>query len=34
MKMLQARMDDQLVDEAEEILKDSGLNRSTDLKIY
>lgn len=34
MKMLQARMDDQLVDEAEEILKDLGLNRSTDLKIY
>lgn len=27
-------MDDQLVNEAEEILKDLGLNRSTALKIY
>lgn len=34
MKMLQARMDDQLVDEAEGILKELGLNRSTALKIY
>lgn len=34
MKMLQAKMDDQLVNEAEEILKDLGLNRSTALKIY
>lgn len=33
-KMLQGRMDDQLVDEAEKILKNLGLKRSTVLKIY
>ncbi|WEV38155.1 type II toxin-antitoxin system RelB/DinJ family antitoxin [Lactobacillus sp. ESL0680] len=33
-KTLQARMDGKLMDEAEGILKDLGLNRSTALKIF
>lgn len=33
-KTLQARMDEQLMNEAESILNDLGLNRSTALKIY
>ncbi|WEV39961.1 type II toxin-antitoxin system RelB/DinJ family antitoxin [Lactobacillus sp. ESL0684] len=33
-KTLQARMDSQLMDKAEGILKDLGLNRSTALKMF